>query len=242
MKYELAKYEIKKHKIINAAFKRIYEQGIEGTTMRSIAKEAKVNQALLHYHFGSKENLYLEVLHRLFGTEQKKRLAAFGEEWNLTPSQKLYLAIYVMVNLHLEAADPDFNRIIAREAGEGRGHLKKIIREYLVPLNDRFVDIIDEGVKSGDFETKNSHFVVLSIVTFVVIYESSRENFSGTPWEIELYGKNSKENVLNFMVEHTFKALRPGGKKLAIPNMPGWIIKEMDETIEKIKKENRLDA
>jgi AcrR family transcriptional regulator len=60
MKYELAKYEIKKHKIINAAFKRIYEQGIEGTTMRSIAKEAKVNQALLHYYFKNKEHLLEE--------------------------------------------------------------------------------------------------------------------------------------------------------------------------------------
>ena len=60
MKYELAKYEIKKHKIINAAFKRIYEQGIEGTTMRSIAKEAKVNQALLHYYFKDKEHLLEE--------------------------------------------------------------------------------------------------------------------------------------------------------------------------------------
>ena len=66
MKYELAKYEIKKHKIINAAFKRIYEQGIEGTTMRSIAKEAKVNQALLHYYFKDKEHLLEEFLQTLF--------------------------------------------------------------------------------------------------------------------------------------------------------------------------------
>ena len=66
MKYELAKYEIKKHQIINAAFKRIYEQGIEGTTMRSIAKEAKVNQALLHYYFKNKEHLLEEFLQTLF--------------------------------------------------------------------------------------------------------------------------------------------------------------------------------
>ncbi len=66
MQYELAKYETKKHKILNAAFKQIYEQGIAGTTMRSIAKEAKVNQALLHYYFKDKENLLAEFIQVLF--------------------------------------------------------------------------------------------------------------------------------------------------------------------------------
>jgi len=66
IKFNLAKYEIKKHEIIDAVFKCIYEQGIEGVTMRSIAKEAKVNQALLHYYFESKENLLAEFIRMLF--------------------------------------------------------------------------------------------------------------------------------------------------------------------------------
>ncbi len=66
MKYELAKYETKKHQIINATFKRMYDSGMSGITMRSIAKEAKVNQALLHYYFKDKENLLAEFIRVLF--------------------------------------------------------------------------------------------------------------------------------------------------------------------------------
>jgi AcrR family transcriptional regulator len=66
MKYELAKYEAKKHQIINATFNRMYHSGMSGITMRSIAKEAKVNQALLHYYFKDKENLLDEFIRVLF--------------------------------------------------------------------------------------------------------------------------------------------------------------------------------
>jgi AcrR family transcriptional regulator len=66
MKFDLAKNEIKKIKILDATFKSIYEQGMSGLTMRSIAKGAKINQALLHYYFKDKENLLSEFIGILF--------------------------------------------------------------------------------------------------------------------------------------------------------------------------------
>ena len=66
MKFDLAKNEIKKIQILDATFKSIYEKGISGLTMRSIAKEAKINQALLHYYFKDKENLLSEFVRILF--------------------------------------------------------------------------------------------------------------------------------------------------------------------------------
>jgi AcrR family transcriptional regulator len=49
-------------KIIAAAAAILTEEGITGISTRRIATRAKVNQALVHYHFGSIENLMLEVL------------------------------------------------------------------------------------------------------------------------------------------------------------------------------------
>ncbi len=48
--------------LIDAAGELFAEYGLEGTTVRAIADKAGVNIAAINYHFGSKENLYREVL------------------------------------------------------------------------------------------------------------------------------------------------------------------------------------
>jgi AcrR family transcriptional regulator len=49
-------------KILGAAFRTLVDVGYNQISMRRIAEEARVNQSLVHYYFGSKENLMLEVL------------------------------------------------------------------------------------------------------------------------------------------------------------------------------------
>ena len=47
--------------ILEAAKKKFGESGYDGTSIQEIAKEAKVNVAMVSYYFNGKENLYLEV-------------------------------------------------------------------------------------------------------------------------------------------------------------------------------------
>lgn len=48
--------------MLAAARKVLIEDGLPAVTTRRVASEANVNQALVHYHFGSIENLLLDVL------------------------------------------------------------------------------------------------------------------------------------------------------------------------------------
>ncbi|MGA7804954.1 TetR/AcrR family transcriptional regulator [Bradyrhizobium sp.] len=50
--------------ILDAAEQVFASHGYEGAAMREIAKRAGVNQALLHYHFATKDNLYERVVER----------------------------------------------------------------------------------------------------------------------------------------------------------------------------------
>lgn len=49
-------------KIILAAEGEFSERGFEGAGMKAISVRAAVSQALLHYHFGNKDNLYEAVI------------------------------------------------------------------------------------------------------------------------------------------------------------------------------------
>lgn len=55
-----------KHKIFSAAKRCFAVYGFEGTSIRMISQEAKVNVAAIHYHFQSKENLYNQLVKKTY--------------------------------------------------------------------------------------------------------------------------------------------------------------------------------
>src|SRR5262252_5392157 len=55
-----------KARVLRAATALFAEHGFHGTKMRDIATRAGANVASAHYHFGSKRDLYLEVLRSCF--------------------------------------------------------------------------------------------------------------------------------------------------------------------------------
>lgn len=55
-------------KLINAADKCLLEKGCHGTCVKAIAEFAGVNHGLVHHYFGSKEDLFIELLKKYFET------------------------------------------------------------------------------------------------------------------------------------------------------------------------------
>jgi AcrR family transcriptional regulator len=49
-------------RILDAAFRRLAAEGYAALSVREIAKDAGVNHALINYHFGTKDQLVIEVL------------------------------------------------------------------------------------------------------------------------------------------------------------------------------------
>lgn len=63
-----------KEKILDAAEKLFVDNGFAATSLRAIIKEAAVNTAAVHYHFGSKEGLIKEVFNRRVAELNRERL------------------------------------------------------------------------------------------------------------------------------------------------------------------------
>ena len=70
-----------RERIISAARKRFGEEGYAAVSVRSIAREAGVDHALVNYHFGTKESLFGQMLAiALTPGEVLDRLFADGED------------------------------------------------------------------------------------------------------------------------------------------------------------------
>ena len=76
-----------KGKILDAAYRRLAQEGYAALSMREIAKDAGVNHALINYHFRTKDQLVIAVLdeanrqllerqHRMYGAP-----IGFAEKW-----------------------------------------------------------------------------------------------------------------------------------------------------------------
>lgn len=230
---------LSRERILSAAKREFAERGYQGSRLGSIARKARVNQALIHYYFSSKERLYKEVLRRLFGVNEKSDIHERFARWSLNPSESLLAAIYFVVYLHHGGIDPDFNRIVAREIAEGRPNIKSLVSQYFIPRMEMMEEIIKAGVKAGVFETRDTLLTVLNIISLVLSYESNRENYRDTPFFTRLYGESSHGEFFSFVVEYVFKALRPKGKELKVPVLPEGLTDMIDSMIVEIKQRQK---
>jgi len=225
-------------RILQAAKKEFAERGYDGARMSSIARRANVNQALIHYYFENKEQLYVRVLHLILGVDREPEFENEAEFESLTPSQRLYAIIYFLVYTHLAEHDRDFKRIIAMEIAQGHYHLKDIIVGYFFPKIERIEQTILDGIRTGEFECENPLFFVYGLIVFVLHY-GEREDWEGTPWLDRFYGIGYRERLFEFLLNLAFKALLPAGKTLAVPSLPEREITMLKDFIEKTNIQRR---
>lgn len=121
---------------LDAAERLLVEVGHAGVTTRRLAAEAGANQGLVHYYFGSIDELFAQVLERFTGrlvARQREMYAAdvpFIEKWRTAwRFQEDDLdAGYSKIWLELQALSwnrPDLRPVIARVNDEWRGVLRE---------------------------------------------------------------------------------------------------------------------
>src|SRR5437867_10382410 len=73
--FDMPKSSATKGRILDAGEELFMEHGFEATTLRQITAAADVNLAAVHYHFGSKEELFHAVLARRLDPMNQERLS-----------------------------------------------------------------------------------------------------------------------------------------------------------------------
>jgi AcrR family transcriptional regulator len=102
-------------KVVDVATRLFAEKGYDGVSTKEICREAGVNVAAIHYHFESKENLYLAVMERFGG-------AAFDAAIRTLQPVKTIEEFRTRLTIHLSevletiARQPELARTIARDS------------------------------------------------------------------------------------------------------------------------------
>jgi AcrR family transcriptional regulator len=166
-----------RHRLLEAALLLFAEKGIDGTGIREIATLAKANSAMVQYHFGGKEGLYLEVLRHTFeqGPTWIHTLppppapAAPGAREAALACLKGYLGAFLQDILHCQGPDRDIsgeldraaNLLWNREMQYPRPSTESFIRDAIRPFSDYLRGIL--AVLRPDLEGEARLLMEMSI-------------------------------------------------------------------------------
>jgi TetR/AcrR family transcriptional regulator len=152
--------------LFRAAALEFSERGYDAAGTDRIAARARVNKAMLYYHFGSKHDLYLEVVRDMVRTVSgRARAIADGPG---TAEQKL--DVWVATIVEEAAARPWFAPIMLREIAAGAPHFDVSTFQL---MNDVFVavkDIIAQGQRDGVFRQVDPLLTHLTIMPPILIF------------------------------------------------------------------------
>jgi TetR/AcrR family transcriptional regulator len=162
--------------ILAAAALEFSARGFAGARVDRIARRARVNKAMLYYHFKSKQRLYRTLLRRMF-TLVAQRLQAIADA-DGAPADKVDRAIAAMAAFIEEHAF--FPAIMLREVAEGGGHLDRETLMALAAVPRAVGRIVQDGVTAGAFRAVDPVFAYFSMVAPIVFY------LAGTPIRKEI--------------------------------------------------------
>jgi TetR/AcrR family transcriptional regulator len=159
--------------ILQAAAKEFAEHGIAGARTDAIAREARVNKALLYYYFTDKETLYGAVLDHAFSG---MRMAVFRVLDSALPPREKILA-YLGAYFDFIASNPIYPKLMQREmmrAREGRSlHIERLVKTYFQPIYEKVGELLRQGIAAGDFRKVDPVHFVPSMIATIVFYFSS---------------------------------------------------------------------
>jgi TetR/AcrR family transcriptional regulator len=158
-----------RERLLAAAARQFAARGFAGTSVDRIAAAARVNKAMIYYHFGSKAALYREILRDMFQAVALRARAVAGSD--AAPHAKI--AGFVE-SLAAEAERrPDFPPIWFREVAEGATHVDATILRQIDNVLAALGDIIDEGATAGRFRRTSPLVLHMGIVAPLMMFFAS---------------------------------------------------------------------
>lgn len=150
--------------ILKAAEELFLEQGFEQTTTKQIAQRAGCNQALLHYYYRTKDNLFVQIFE-----EKVKFIATHFLDLNLT-AQTLEERISQMVELHFELfrKNPRLVPFLLKEVLSDPVRVAPIldkIKQYMVKIFGKIDEALHEEIEKGAARPVSTLNVILTLVS-----------------------------------------------------------------------------
>ncbi|MGY2172765.1 TetR/AcrR family transcriptional regulator [Pseudomonas gingeri] len=192
--------------ILQEAIVEFVQQGLSGARVDAIAERTHTSKRMIYYYFGSKEQLYVEVLEKLYGeirsTESRLHLT------ELEPRE----AIRRMVEFTFDHHDRnvDFVRIVSIENIHKGEYVKqsRAIRSMNVTILGALGEILQRGAQQGLFRSGLDPLDVHLLVSSFCFYRVSNRHTIGEIFQIDLPDEQIKARHREMICESVLRYLQ----------------------------------
>jgi AcrR family transcriptional regulator len=192
--------------ILQEAIVEFVQQGLSGARVDAIAERTHTSKRMIYYYFGSKEQLYVEVLEKLYGdirsTESRLHLA------ELEPRE----AIRRMVEFTFDHHDRnvDFVRIVSIENIHKGEYVKQstAIRSMNNTILHALDAILRRGAELGVFRSGLDPLDVHLLVSSFCFYRVSNRHTFGEIFQIDLPDEQVKQRHREMICESVLRYLQ----------------------------------
>ena len=157
---------VSRDRVFAAAAAEFAARGYAGANVDRIARAARLNKAMIYYHFKSKAALYREILRDMFGAVRTRINDVAASD--ALPEVKV--RSYIEALAAEAEARPHFPPIWLREIAEGAEHVDAATLGYVRDVLAALGGIIAEGVRAGRFQPAHPLLVQGGIIAPLMFF------------------------------------------------------------------------
>lgn len=192
--------------ILQEAIVEFVQQGLSGARVDAIAERIHTSKRMIYYYFGSKEQLYVEVLEKLYGdirsTESRLHLA------ELAPQEAIRRLVEFTFDHH--DRNVDFVRIVSIENIHKAEYVKQsgVIKAMNNTILHALGEILERGVQDGVFRCGLDPLDVHLLISSFCFYRVSNRHTFGEIFQIDLPDEAIKQRHRDMICESVLRYLQ----------------------------------
>ncbi|MBW2615589.1 MAG: CerR family C-terminal domain-containing protein [Deltaproteobacteria bacterium] len=209
------KNEFPKERILNEAEVLFAQKGFHEVTVREITKAAKCNLAAINYHFGNKENLYLEVFRARWVPRARRIREHVGKSLSAQDSPSPQAVIKALAQAFLEGPMSDEERkrhsqLMAREMARPTAAFDLVAEQAMGPLMKELAEVLRPGLpdKMGEDRLMLNMLSVLAMVLYFNFARVAVTRMTGRE-----YDHAFRRRLVEHIVEFSLNGLGVGEKE-----------------------------
>ena len=167
--------------VFTAAAELFSARGFDGVGVDDIAHAARLNKAMIYYHFESKRALYCEVVQDM--------LRAVGtiaiEAADRPEPADTRLSVFIAGLIQMADQRPWFPPLMLREISEGAPRLDPDTLALMKTVFVAFARMLDDGQQAGLFRPINPVLAYMSVLGPILL-NAARERAAARPGRVDL--------------------------------------------------------
>ena len=157
--------------LLQSAIRLLNERGMGNVSLNDVAREAKLNPALVTYYFGTKDNLFQAVVEQVIGEWRAEILAAMPEDAG--PEQALRSR--ARATMYFLRRYPYLTKLVIHQMMTVKSKEARFFIENFARVNfEEHRAILQRGVDDGVFQPIDPLFFFAHYISMGDLYATSR--------------------------------------------------------------------